>query len=30
MLGRALIVIVLLVVIAWLIGGALKDRTRRR
>jgi hypothetical protein len=30
MLGRAVIVIVLLVVMAWLIGGVLKDRKRRR
>jgi len=30
MLGRAVIIIVLLIVIAWIIGGVLKDRTRRR
>ena len=30
MLGRAVIIIVLIIVMAWLIGGVLKDRKRRR
>jgi len=30
MLGRAVIIVVLIIVMAWLIGGVLKDRKRRR
>ena len=30
MLGRAVIIIVLIIVMAWIIGGVLKDRKHRR
>jgi hypothetical protein len=30
MLARALVVIALIVVLAWLLGGALRDRSARR
>ena len=29
MLGRAIIIVVLLIVVAWLIGGLMRGRTRR-
>jgi flagellar biogenesis protein FliO len=30
MLGRAIIIILLILVVAWLIGGMMRGRTRRR
>jgi hypothetical protein len=30
MLGRIVIIVILLLVVAWLIGGLMRDRTRRR
>ena len=30
MLGRAVLVIVVIIFIAWLVGGLMRDRTRRR
>lgn len=30
MIGRAVFIIVLLVVVAWLVGGLMRGRTRRR
>ena len=29
MLGRAILVIVVIIFIAWLVGGLMRDRTRR-
>jgi hypothetical protein len=29
MLGRAIIIVALLIVVAWLIGGLMRGRTRR-